>query len=71
MTESQEDRTKPKNEVVKTPRKCLMHGGLFMSEGVGNRICDKCKQSKTFMSASDTIAYNAPGFNRKGPANAD
>lgn len=26
-------------------RKCLMHGGDFLSDGPGHRICNKCKQT--------------------------
>jgi len=48
------DRIKPVNDVKKTSRKCLMHGGTFMSEGVGNRVCDDCKKLSVWKSGADS-----------------
>jgi hypothetical protein len=42
-----------KDDVVLTPRKCLMCGYKFASEGAGHRICKRCKASPEWKNGSD------------------
>ena len=35
-----------------TERKCLSCDRIFMSWGIGNRICEPCKQSSLFQGAA-------------------
>ena len=46
--------TKPESERrhVEKPRKCLMHGGQFISSHIGERVCPSCKDTSVWRSGA-------------------
>ncbi|MCB2101241.1 MAG: hypothetical protein KDE22_10255 [Rhodobacterales bacterium] len=39
-------------------RACLMCGDTFKSEGAHNRICRKCKETKTWREGRSSVEYS-------------
>lgn len=55
--------SKPQRSIETRDRRCLMCGDDFASEGAHNRICGKCKSSRTWRQGtpvSPVTAWKAP-----------
>lgn len=55
---------KPQANTNRTKRKCLVHGGVFMSDGKHNRICPQCHGNRVRNSAAFDQEYSVVGGQR-------
>ena len=49
---------KPKPKLDKKERDCMMCYNPFLSEGIHNRICTKCKETEYYQSGQDYSMVN-------------